>query len=716
MSLVAAGSDPDGDRITFTWRAWRGTGTTGTTVNTKAGANSSERSLTWPATTPQLTVEVTATDRRGLSAARRFVFGAPLAPIQLNITGTVAAAPIGASTPTATAGAAVSLTVSSNRAPSGGITWSLASGPAIPGVTFPRSGATLTFAAPTVTTAGQQLVVRADRGRRNRNGQRRADVRAHAGSAAVGGARRVAGNRRAAGARLRVARLPPARARPAGRTDVSASATATGTGALSYAWSTSPAMTIRRSDIGVHDDDRADHRRVRHRQGPRHRCDRRVGGSEPTRPGRVGLTDHRSHVRRWFGHERSHPPGPRQRQSRVGGLLDVSVPLGLPPIGKVNLGKITFSGDCTTDPAISFSGAAITIVQRLPRRHGAHRHRLDRPGVLQRRTGHSSGRTGPRHRHGGHTSEPVVRVARPDGLDSARPAVAHAEPSRRQRTAAHRPRHDAARPGPVPVADHHLSPLASHPSRGRSTGPAPSRASASAGVVPKQTTARFDCGFIELTSTASTPWGDLALRGLARRDGSFDAAVVTKGLRLFGKTTNTDLTGTLRSFGHRVDHVARSAPTSAPRHLGTDAVTHPDAARAARHFRLSPCPPPDSCTSGGTGPVVDVALTGTITGQDEFTATLTGSLAAPWQPLPGLNIGGRLNHRVHRTRRRGDDVRRGAGRERRLATIRPAAVGPPTDRTPVESRRRRATARSPPGDVGGAHRLRPASTSAHPRP
>ena len=53
----------------------------------------------------------------------------------------------------------------------------------------------------------------------------------------------------------------------------------------------------------------------------------------------------------------------------------------------------------------------------------------------------------------------------------------------------------------------------------------------------------LDRGFIELTSTASTPWGDLALRGLARRDGSFDAAVVTEGLRLFGKASNTDLTG-----------------------------------------------------------------------------------------------------------------------------------------------------------------------------
>ena len=161
LSLRASGSDPDGEAITFTWRAWRGTGATGTTVGTRAGATNSQRSLRWPASTPQLTVEVTVTDSRRLSASRRFVFGVAAAPIQLGITGTVGSTPIGPATPTAAAGAAVNLSATTNRTPSGGITWSLESGPSIPGVTFPRTGSTLSFSAPTVTSAGQQIVVRA---------------------------------------------------------------------------------------------------------------------------------------------------------------------------------------------------------------------------------------------------------------------------------------------------------------------------------------------------------------------------------------------------------------------------------------------------------------------------------------------------------------------------------------------------------------------------
>ena len=243
LSLRATASDPDGDAITFTWRAWRGTGATGTTVSTKAGANNSQRSLTWPASTPQVTVEVTATDRRGLSAVRRFVFGAALAPIQLSITGTVAAAPIGASTPSAPAGAAVSLTVSTNRVPSGGITWTLVSGPAIPGVTFPRSGATLTFAAPTVTSAGQQLVVRATAV--DTTGTVSAEQTIALDPVPPPSVSLVVwpGNGAPPGPGSGLLDfLQPVLVPPGGL--LSASATATGTGALSYAWSTSPAIPI----------------------------------------------------------------------------------------------------------------------------------------------------------------------------------------------------------------------------------------------------------------------------------------------------------------------------------------------------------------------------------------------------------------------------------------------------------------------------------------
>ena len=120
----------------------------------------------------------------------------------------------------------------------------------------------------------------------------------------------------------------------------------------------------------------------------------------------------RRHVRRRFGHERSHPPGPRQRQPRVGGLLDVRVPFGLPPIGTVNLGKLTFSGDCTTDPSDHVPGAGITLFNGFLGGTGLTGTVSTRPGVLHRWPGHPASRTGPRQRHGRHAGEPAVRVAR----------------------------------------------------------------------------------------------------------------------------------------------------------------------------------------------------------------------------------------------------------------------------------------------------------------
>ena len=291
----------------------------------------------------------------------------------------------------------------------------------------------------------------------------------------------------------------------------------------------------------------------------------------------------------------------RDNANRVGGLLDVSVPLGLPPIGTVNLGKLTFTGDCTTDPTIAFSRRRDHDVQRFLRRHRADRQRLDRPRVLHRRTGHPSARTRSGHCHAGTAASPLCVSIDPSEWTASRPTVADPEPSRRQRPASQR---HPARRHPIRTSSGcrpSRAPRGISPISGSIDWPGAFPGISLGDVVPKRTSVRFDCGFIEVTSTASTPWGDLALRGLARRDGSFEAAVVTKGMRLFGKTTNTDLTGTFARSATGRSLVGRRRHHRA---VARDRRHHPaDVARRARAHRASVSRLPVSCTSVGAGPV-----------------------------------------------------------------------------------------------------------------
>ena len=325
----------------------------------------------------------------------------------------------------------------------------------------------------------------------------------------------------------------------------------------------------------------------------------------------------------------------RDNANRVGGLLDVTVPLGRPPIGTVNLGRVTFTGDCTTDPDIAFSGASFTMFNGFLGGTGLTGNVTpDRicfnAGLVTLPPDLGLGST-----TAGSSADPLcVSIDPDDWLQPDPPLPAPAPPNPND------PPRDA--PGTTPPDEDLFRlptitcPEGITPITGSINWPGVFPGISLGGNVPKQTTVRFDCGFVEVTSTASAPWGDLALRGLARRDGSFDAAVVTKGMRLFGKSTNTDLTGSMRRSATGTITWLAGADISAPS-LGTTAITMPTlhielgtgglsvAASGQLHF-------------GNGAPDVTVTLAGTLTGQDEFTATLTGALASTWEPMPGLDI------------------------------------------------------------------------------
>ena len=114
----------------------------------------------------------------------------------------------------------------------------------------------------------------------------------------------------------------------------------------------------------------------------------------------------------------------RDNANRVGGLLDVTVPLGLPPIGNINLGKITFTGDCTTNPNIAFSGASITIYNGFLGGSGlagsVTPDRICFNGGLR----HTATRSRSGKRRGGLTGESALCIDQSGRLAAARPAGA----------------------------------------------------------------------------------------------------------------------------------------------------------------------------------------------------------------------------------------------------------------------------------------------------
>ncbi|MGZ4672666.1 MAG: hypothetical protein ACXV8K_08395 [Ilumatobacteraceae bacterium] len=315
-----------------------------------------------------------------------------------------------------------------------------------------------------------------------------------------------------------------------------------------------------------------------------------------------------------------------------GSLLDVSVPIGQPPIGVFNLGKLTFSGNCSTPPSLAFSGATFTLFNGAASGTGVTGSATPTGLCLTGGQINLSPELGLGPTAVGTPGSPLCMSIDPADWTTPDPAVPDAsapDPATPARTA-----QGTTPPDPGGFALPAISCSGSSPISGSLTW-----SGAFPGINlpgPKQTTVRFDCGYLELTSTVSAPWGDLALRGLIRRDGSLEAAATTKGLRLFGSGANTELTGKLRrtAAGTVTWSVGAHIPTP---NLGVAAlsINAVDVSLSTSGFSVTG---DGTVHPGGSAPDINVHLDGTITGQDEFAATIAGSLASAWTVAPGLTI------------------------------------------------------------------------------
>ena len=97
-------------------------------------------------------------------------------------------------------------------------------------------------------------------------------------------------------------------------------------------------------------------------------------------------------------------------------LLDVIVPLGVPPIGTVDLGKLTFTGDCTTAPSVAFTGASFSLFNGFFGGSGLGWLGHDGPSLHHRRLRHRSARARAGNGPCGHERETVVHLARSERL------------------------------------------------------------------------------------------------------------------------------------------------------------------------------------------------------------------------------------------------------------------------------------------------------------